>query len=89
MTRIETAVDPNIIDHAPELKIVARAAVGIGNIDLDYATEKGILVMNTPGKNTNSAAELTLVLCSGYKTYSRVSSPHEARWLGSTSFYRT
>ena len=38
------------MDHAPNLRIVARAAVGVGNIDLEYATEKGILVMNTPGK---------------------------------------
>ena len=50
------------MDHAPNLRIVARAAVGVGNIDLNYATEKGILVMNTPGKNTNSAAEMTLCL---------------------------
>lgn len=42
--------------------MIARAAVGIGNIDVDYATEKGILVINTPGKNTNSAAELTFGL---------------------------
>jgi len=42
--------------------VIARAAVGIANIDVDYATERGILVINTPGKNTNSAAELTLAL---------------------------
>lgn len=65
VTRSETAIDRHLLDHAPELKIVARAAVGVGNIDLDYATEKGILVMNTPGKNTNSAAELTMGLILG------------------------
>jgi D-3-phosphoglycerate dehydrogenase len=65
VTRSETTIDRNLIDHAPELKVIARAAVGVGNIDLDYATEKGILVMNTPGKNTNSAAELTLGLMLG------------------------
>lgn len=62
VTRSETTIDRSLIDHAPELKVIARAAVGVGNIDLNYATEKGILVMNTPGKNTNSAAELTLGL---------------------------
>ncbi len=62
VTRSETTIDKNLIDHAHQLKIIARAAVGVGNIDLEYATEKGILVMNTPGKNTNSAAELTLGL---------------------------
>ena len=65
VTRSETTVDRRLLDHANELKIVARAAVGVGNIDLEYATEKGILVMNTPGKNTNSAAELTLALLLG------------------------
>jgi D-3-phosphoglycerate dehydrogenase len=42
--------------------VIARAAVGVGNIDVDSATERGVLVINTPGKNTNSAAELTLGL---------------------------
>ncbi len=62
VSRSETDVGRELIDAAPELKLIARAAVGVGNIDLEYATEKGILVMNTPGKNTNSAAELTLAL---------------------------
>ncbi|MCH2266041.1 MAG: phosphoglycerate dehydrogenase [SAR324 cluster bacterium] len=62
LTRSETPVPKELIDKAPKLKVIARAAVGIGNIDVDYATEKGILVINTPGKNTNSAAELTIGL---------------------------
>jgi len=60
VTRSETKVTREMIDAGSRLKVIARAAVGIGNIDVDYATEKGILVINTPGKNTNSAAELTL-----------------------------
>jgi D-3-phosphoglycerate dehydrogenase len=51
-----------VIDAAPHLSVIARAAVGYGNIDVDYATQQGALVVNTPGKNTNSAAELTLGL---------------------------
>lgn len=62
VSRSETDVNRELIDATPNLKLIARAAVGVGNIDLEYATEKGILVMNTPGKNTNSAAELTLGL---------------------------
>ena len=62
VTRSETRVTRELIDAAVRLKVIARAAVGIGNIDVDYATEKGVLVINTPGKNTNSAAELTLGL---------------------------
>ena len=62
VSRSETTVNKELIDAAPQLKLVARAAVGIGNIDVDYATDKGILVLNTPGKNTNSAAELSVGL---------------------------
>jgi len=62
VSRSETKITKELIDAAPNLKVISRAAVGIGNIDVDYATEKGILVINTPGKNTNSAAELTFGL---------------------------
>ena len=62
LTRSETAIPRELIDSAPNLKVIARAAVGIGNIDVDYATEKGILVINTPGINTISAAELAIGL---------------------------
>ena len=62
VSRSETNVTRELIDRGRKLKVIARAAVGIANIDLDYATERGILVINTPGKNTNSAAELTMAL---------------------------
>ena len=62
VTRSETDVDRAVIDAAPSLKLIARAAVGVGNIDISHATQKGILVINCPGQNTNSAAELTMGL---------------------------
>ena len=62
VTRSGTAVDATLMDAASQLKVVARAGVGIGNIDLAYATDKGILVVNVPGKNTTSAAEITAAL---------------------------
>jgi len=62
IVRSETPVTREVIDAAPELKVIAVAAVGVANIDVEYATQKGILVMNTPGKNTNSAAELAMGL---------------------------
>ena len=61
-TRSETTIDAEVLHAAKSLSLVARAAVGYGNIDLKAATDLGILVMNTPGKNTNSAAELTMGL---------------------------
>ena len=62
ISRSETTIDREMIDKATTLEFIARAAVGFGNIDVEYATQKGILVFNTPGVNTNSAAELTLSL---------------------------
>ena len=65
VTRSETDVDREVIDLAPDLQVIARAAVGVGNIDIEHATTKGILVINCPGKNTNSAAEISLGLLLG------------------------
>lgn len=62
VSRSETDVTRDVIARGARLKVLARAAVGVGNIDIEYATEKGILVINTPGMNTNSAAELTMGL---------------------------
>lgn len=62
ISRSETDVDKEILTAGKKLSVVARAAVGYGNIDCEVATELGILVVNTPGKNTNSAAELTIGL---------------------------
>jgi D-3-phosphoglycerate dehydrogenase len=62
VSRSETDVDKEVLAAGKQLSVVARAAVGYGNIDVEAATESGVLVLNTPGKNTNSAAELTLGL---------------------------
>jgi D-3-phosphoglycerate dehydrogenase len=48
-----------VIDAAPRLRVVGRAGVGVDNVDVDAATQRGIVVMNTPGGNTISTAELT------------------------------
>ncbi len=49
-----------VIDAAKNLKIIVRAGAGYDNIDLEAATEKGIVAMNTPGQNSNAVAELAL-----------------------------
>ena len=51
-------VNGNIIDAAPDLKIIVRAGAGYDNVDLEAATSRGICVMNTPGQNSNAVAEL-------------------------------
>ncbi|MFA5516090.1 MAG: phosphoglycerate dehydrogenase [Desulfuromonadales bacterium] len=62
ITRSGTQVDPPLIDAATQLKIIARAGVGIDNVDVEYASNKGIIVVNAPFGNTNSAAEHTIAL---------------------------
>lgn len=47
-----------VIDNAKNLKIIVRAGAGYDNIDLDAATAKGVVAMNTPGQNSNAVAEL-------------------------------
>ena len=51
-------IDREVIDAAPELKIIVRAGAGYDNIDLEAARERGIVVENTPGQNSNAVAEL-------------------------------
>ncbi len=51
-------IDREVMEAAPELKVIIRAGAGYDNIDLAAATEKGICVENTPGQNSNAVAEL-------------------------------
>lgn len=62
MIRSETKLTKKIIDASENLKIIGRAGVGIDNIDVDAATQKGIIVVNSPDGNTNAAAEHTVAL---------------------------
>ncbi|MGH2617802.1 MAG: phosphoglycerate dehydrogenase, partial [Thermomicrobiales bacterium] len=62
VVRSETEVTEAVIAAAPNLRVVARAGVGVDNIDLDAATRAGVLVLNTPGANAISAAEHTIAL---------------------------
>ena len=56
--RSATKVRKDIIDACPGLKIIGRGGVGMDNIDIDYAREKGIHVINTPASSSDSVAEL-------------------------------
>lgn len=55
-------ITPEVIDAAPNLKIVVRAGAGYDSIDTAYAKEKGVVVENTPGQNANAVAELVFGL---------------------------
>ncbi|MEL6718726.1 MAG: D-2-hydroxyacid dehydrogenase [Bacteroidota bacterium] len=58
IVRSATKVRKELIDLCPNLKIIARGGVGLDNIDVTYAREKGITVMNTPAASSKSVAEL-------------------------------
>ncbi|MDL4840946.1 phosphoglycerate dehydrogenase [Aquibacillus rhizosphaerae] len=62
LVRSQTKVTKEIIEKASKLKIIGRAGVGVDNIDLDAATEHGVIVVNAPDGNTNSAAEHTMAM---------------------------
>lgn len=62
IVRSTTRVTDGLLEQATKLRVVGRAGVGVDNIDVDAATRRGILVMNTPGGNATSVAEHTLAL---------------------------
>jgi D-3-phosphoglycerate dehydrogenase len=60
LVRSATKVRKDIIDNCPGLKIIGRGGVGMDNIDVEYAKEKGIKVINTPAASSGSVAELVI-----------------------------
>lgn len=62
VVRSETKVTPDLMDSATSLRVVGRAGVGVDNIDVPAATERGIVVMNAPDGNTITTAEHTIAL---------------------------
>jgi len=62
IVRSATKVKADMLDAAPELRVVGRAGVGVDNIDLDAATARGVAVANAPAGNTVATAELTMAL---------------------------
>jgi D-3-phosphoglycerate dehydrogenase len=62
VVRSETKITRKIIESAPKLRVIGRAGVGVDNVDVDAATARGVVVMNTPGGNTVTTAELTFTM---------------------------
>jgi len=62
VVRSETKITAKVMEHSPQLKVVGRAGVGVDNVDVETATRRGVVVMNTPGGNTISTAELTFAM---------------------------
>lgn len=60
--RSATKVTKDILEAAVNLKVIARAGIGLDNVDIDQATKKGVAVMNTPGGNTVTTAEHAIAM---------------------------
>jgi D-3-phosphoglycerate dehydrogenase / 2-oxoglutarate reductase len=82
VVRSAVQVDDALMEHAPKLRVVGRAGVGVDNIDADAATRRGIVVMNTPGANAVAVAELTigLMLALARKVPAANTSMHAGKW---------
>ena len=82
VVRSAVQVDDALLEHAPKLRVIGRAGVGVDNIDTDAATRRGIVVMNTPGANAVAVAELTLglMIALARKVPAANGSMHAGRW---------
>ena len=80
--RSSTEVTKKTLEHANNLKIIGRAGIGVDNIDLDVATQKGIIVMNTPFGNSITTAEHTIALMMALSRNIPLAntSTHEGKW---------
>jgi D-3-phosphoglycerate dehydrogenase len=82
IVRSASRITREIIEAAPSLKAVGRAGVGVDNIDVEAATDRGVIVMNTPGGNTIATAELTFthLLCSARPIPQANASMKSGKW---------
>jgi D-3-phosphoglycerate dehydrogenase / 2-oxoglutarate reductase len=82
VVRSAVQVDDALMEHAPKLRVVGRAGVGVDNIDAEAATRRGVVVMNTPGANAVAVAELTigLMLALARKLPTANNTMHAGKW---------
>ncbi|MDE3202570.1 MAG: phosphoglycerate dehydrogenase [Acidobacteriota bacterium] len=82
VVRSAVQVDEALLAHAPKLRVIGRAGVGVDNIDAEAATRHGIVVMNTPGANAVAVAELTIGLMLGLarKVPTANATMHAGKW---------
>jgi D-3-phosphoglycerate dehydrogenase / 2-oxoglutarate reductase len=80
--RSETKITAEVFKAAPNLKVVGRAGVGVDNVDVEVATEHGVVVMNTPAGNTIATAELTFthILCGARPVPQAAASMKAGQW---------
>ena len=80
--RSETKISAEVFKAAPLLKVVGRAGVGVDNVDVEAATQHGVVVMNTPAGNTIATAELTFthILCGARPVPQAAASMKAGQW---------
>jgi len=80
--RSETKITAEVLAAAHHLKVVGRAGVGVDNVDVEAATERGVIVMNTPSGNTVATAELTFthILCGARPVPQAAASMRAGKW---------
>ncbi len=83
IVRSATELDAELLAAAPKLRVIARAGVGVDNVDLDCATRRGIAVVNTPTGNTIAAAEhaMAMMLALARRIPAASAALKEGRWL--------
>src|SRR5580704_6315940 len=82
IVRSATRVTDELLSHGTRLRVIGRAGVGVDNVDMDAATRRGVLVMNTPGGNAPSVAEhaLALMLSMARSVPQLNAAMHAGRW---------
>jgi D-3-phosphoglycerate dehydrogenase len=82
VVRSATKVNSGLLEKAERLRVIGRAGVGVDNVDVEAATRRGVLVMNTPGGNSVSVAEhtLALMLALARSVPQATASTHAGRW---------
>ncbi len=82
VVRSAVQVGDELMSHAPKLRVIGRAGVGVDNIDAEAATRRGIVVMNTPGANAVAVAELAvaLMISLARKLPAANSTMHAGKW---------
>ncbi|MFA6214871.1 MAG: hydroxyacid dehydrogenase [Candidatus Micrarchaeia archaeon] len=88
IVRSATKVTEELLVHAPKLRLVARAGVGLDNVDAEACKKRGVKVVNTPGASTNSVAELALgmMLALSRKLFVADAGMKAGKWLKKEAF---
>ncbi|MEL6141054.1 MAG: phosphoglycerate dehydrogenase, partial [Bacteroidota bacterium] len=89
ITRGKGDVSKDLIEQCPDLRVIARCGVGLNNVDIDFATQMGVRVINLPGSNAATVAEHTmaLILALQSRVFQLVTAVKAGNWQFRTDYY--